>query len=29
LVFDDWQKLVSMHKVIGKTAHDARLVAAI
>jgi len=28
-VFDRWQTLVTAHAVIGKTAHDARLVAAM
>ena len=28
-VFDRWQTLVVAHAVIGKTAHDARLVAAM
>jgi predicted nucleic acid-binding protein len=27
--FPEWEKLVSTHGVIGKTAHDARLVAAM
>jgi predicted nucleic acid-binding protein len=28
-VFAEWETLVSTHKVIGKTAHDARLAAAM
>ena len=28
-VFDPWYQLVVQHQVIGKTAHDARLVAAM
>jgi predicted nucleic acid-binding protein len=28
-IFDRWQKLVVQHSVQGKTAHDARLVAAM
>jgi predicted nucleic acid-binding protein len=28
-VFDRWQALVAEHKVIGKAAHDARLVAGM
>ncbi len=28
-IFDHWQSLVADHKVRGKTAHDARLVAAM
>jgi predicted nucleic acid-binding protein len=29
LIFAEWEKLVTAHKVIGKPAHDARLVAAM
>ena len=28
-IFDNWEKLVSEYSVIGKTTHDARLVAAM
>jgi predicted nucleic acid-binding protein len=28
-VFDEWNRIVLSHAVIGKTAHDARLVAAM
>lgn len=28
-IFDNWEKLVSEYRVIGKTTHDARLVAAM
>jgi predicted nucleic acid-binding protein len=28
-IFGEWENLVSAHRVIGKTAHDARLVAAM
>jgi predicted nucleic acid-binding protein len=29
MVFPEWEKLVTTYKVMGKTAHDARLVAAM
>ena len=28
-IFDRWRQLVNQHQVLGKTAHDARLVAAL
>ena len=28
-IFDNWEELVSRYEVIGKTTHDARLVAAM
>ena len=28
-IFDRWEKLVTLHEVKGKNAHDARLVAAM
>jgi predicted nucleic acid-binding protein len=28
-VFSEWQKLVVQHQIMGKSAHDARLVAAM
>ncbi|MFV0444135.1 MAG: type II toxin-antitoxin system VapC family toxin [Planctomycetaceae bacterium] len=28
-VFDRWRSLVTAHQILGKTAHDARLVAAM
>ena len=28
-VFDEWRQLMALHKVVGKPAHDARLVAAM
>jgi predicted nucleic acid-binding protein len=28
-VFKEWERLVTMHQVVGKNAHDARLVAAM
>jgi predicted nucleic acid-binding protein len=28
-IFDGWQKLVAQYQVLGKNAHDARLVAAM
>jgi len=28
-VFAEWESLVSQHSVIGKNAHDARIVAAM
>lgn len=28
-IFPEWERLVRQHKVIGKQAHDARLVAAM
>ena len=28
-IYDTWEALVTMHQVSGKTAHDARLVAAM
>jgi predicted nucleic acid-binding protein len=28
-VFAEWRQLVALHKVVGKPAHDARLVAAM
>lgn len=28
-IFDEWKKLVAEHKVSGKVAHDARIVAAM
>jgi len=28
-IFTEWEKLVSKHQVLGKQAHDARLVAAM
>ena len=29
LIFPEWEKLVAIYKVIGKSAHDARLAAAM
>lgn len=29
LLFDEWRALVNRHEVVGKQAHDARLVAAM
>jgi predicted nucleic acid-binding protein len=28
-IFDPWRRLVTQHQVLGKNAHDARLVAAM
>jgi predicted nucleic acid-binding protein len=28
-IFDEWKKIVTQHKVSGKKAHDARIVAAM
>jgi hypothetical protein len=28
-VFIEWEKLVSLHAIVGKNAHDTRLVAAM
>lgn len=28
-IFPEWERLVVVHQVIGKQAHDARLVAAM
>jgi predicted nucleic acid-binding protein len=28
-VFSEWERLVTTHQVVGKNAHDARLVAAM
>jgi predicted nucleic acid-binding protein len=28
-IFSEWEKLVSLHAIIGKNAHDTRLVAAM
>ena len=28
-IFDEWKTIVAQHKVSGKTAHDARIVAAM
>lgn len=28
-VYDEWQTLVHQHNIVGKSAHDARLVAAM
>lgn len=28
-IFDNWLNLIQVHQILGKTAHDARLVAAM